>query len=157
MLSAIIIIIKNPIIAFSRGGLKRRNPAMTAKRLRQGVEETHNINLVGTNRGSLRWAPEMRTSPWKAKGGSNQKQYQNIVVVKIVVGSQRAKSRLSKVNGVVSSQKHHQNIVVSEISPLKDKDRRSNQKQITTIIWRFPRGAGKRKSSHDGKALAPGS
>ena len=33
------------------GGLERGSPAMTAKRLRKGVEETHNINVVG-NRNS---------------------------------------------------------------------------------------------------------
>ena len=34
-------------LAFSQGGLKRGNPATTAKRLRQGVDETHNVNVVG--------------------------------------------------------------------------------------------------------------
>ena len=29
------------------GGLERGNPAMKAKRLRQGVKETHNIHVVG--------------------------------------------------------------------------------------------------------------
>ena len=29
------------------GAAERRNPAMTAKRLRQGVKETLNINVVG--------------------------------------------------------------------------------------------------------------
>ena len=33
--------------AFSRGGAERGNPAMTAKRVRQGVNETLNINVVG--------------------------------------------------------------------------------------------------------------
>ena len=34
--------------AFHGGGPERGNPAMTAKRLRQGVKETLNINVVGT-------------------------------------------------------------------------------------------------------------
>ena len=35
--------------AFPRGGPERGNPAMRAKRLRQGVKETHNTNVVGEN------------------------------------------------------------------------------------------------------------
>ena len=37
----------NDNLAFPQGGLERGSPAMTAKRLRQGVKETHNINVVG--------------------------------------------------------------------------------------------------------------
>ena len=35
------------ILAFPQGGLERGSPAMTGKPLRQGVKETHNINVVG--------------------------------------------------------------------------------------------------------------
>ena len=37
----------NNNLAFPRGGLERGSSAMTAKRWRQGVKETHNINVVG--------------------------------------------------------------------------------------------------------------
>ena len=45
---------KNRTITTARflgGGPERGNPAMTAKRLRQGVKETLNINVVGKTRG----------------------------------------------------------------------------------------------------------
>ena len=40
----------NNNIAFVGGGPERGNPAMTAKRWRQGVKETHNSNVVGKDK-----------------------------------------------------------------------------------------------------------
>ena len=37
-------------LAFPRGGPERGNPAMTTKRLRQGVKETHQHKCCGKNR-----------------------------------------------------------------------------------------------------------
>ena len=49
------------------GGAERGNPAMTAKRLRQRVKETLNINVVG------KITLESRKLPLKGKGeGSNK-------------------------------------------------------------------------------------
>ena len=53
----------NKLPPVSWGGPERGNPAMTAKRLRHGVKETLNINVVGKNR-----HPEMEKSDCRKLG-----------------------------------------------------------------------------------------